>query len=80
MSASREELLVYGFIKEHHKSNNMELPPNDLILLFVSWISLKDQFDKNEIDENIKVDPEQRLSSDLKENHYFCSSCWYIHY
>ena len=57
-SLRREELLVYGYIKEYHKANNMDLPPNDLILLFVSWIRLMDTFDKNMIPEDIVFDPE----------------------
>ena len=65
MSASREELLVFGYIKEYHKSNNIELPPNDIVLLFVSWIRLRDTFDKNMIPKEIIFHPE----IDTKFNH-----------
>ena len=57
MSRSKEELLIYGFVREHHKSRNVDLPPNDLILLFVSWIELIDTFDKNKIHKQITFDP-----------------------
>ena len=70
MSASREELLVYGYIKEYHRLNNMVLPPNDLIVLFVSWIRLKDRFDKNKIHENIELDPEIETKFRRKKETY----------
>ena len=72
----REELLVYGYIKEYHKANNMDLPPNDLILLFVSWIALMDSFDKNMIPEDIIFDPEidtkfkREAANDFHSNAY----------
>lgn len=39
ISAAREDLLTFGYIKEYHSKNNIDLPPDDLILLFVAWIS-----------------------------------------
>ena len=42
---TKEKLLVYGYIKECHKENNQELPPNainDIIISFVSGIKLMD--------------------------------------
>ena len=59
MSASREELLTYGYIKEYHERNNIELPPDDLILLFVSWIQLMDVLDKTKCHRQIVFDPEK---------------------
>ena len=46
MSASLEELLIYGYIRKYFDSIKQELPPNDIILLFVSWIILMDTFDR----------------------------------
>ena len=54
----REELLVYGYIREYHKANNIELPPNDLILMFVSWTKIFDSFDKNKTHKDIAFHPE----------------------
>ena len=58
LKSAREELLVYGYIKNYHKHNNIELPPNDLILLFVSWIRLTDYFDQDLSHKDIEFDPE----------------------
>ena len=58
MAAHREELLIYGYIKEWHTLNNIALPPNDVILLFVSWIQLLDSFDKKFCHEGITLHPE----------------------
>ena len=45
--ATKEELLVYGYIKEYFQLRKENLPPNDIILLLISWIELMDTFDKN---------------------------------
>ena len=58
MSVSREELLVYGFIKEWHKSNGIDLLPRDVIGAFMKWIKLFDSFDAKFCHENIEFDPE----------------------
>ena len=58
MSAPREELLVYGYIKEYHRSNDLALPPNDLILLFVSWIRFLDSFDRDKCHGDIEFHPD----------------------
>ena len=56
MAASREELLVYGYIKEFHQVNDVELPPNDIIGLFVAWIKLRDHFDVNTKHSSIEIE------------------------
>ena len=56
--SSREELLTYGYIREHHNSNNIELPPTDVILLLVSWITLIDAFDTNKVPRDIQFEDE----------------------
>ena len=57
-SLKQEELLVYGYIKEYHRLHNIDLPPNDIILLFVSWIRLMDSFDKDLIHKDFQFDSE----------------------
>lgn len=54
MSASRKELLVYGFIREYFAINDIELPPDDLMVLFVCWVILMDSFDKKKCHKAIK--------------------------
>ena len=66
MTACREELLVYGYIKEWHKRNNIELPPNDIISAFVSWIKLLDLFDKKFCHKDIKFHPESETKFQCK--------------
>ena len=56
--ATSEEILTFGYIKEWHKDNNIELPPNDLMILFVAWLKLLDSFDMNKIPSDIIFDPE----------------------
>ena len=58
MTASREELLIYGYVREYHREHNIDLPPNDLILLFVSWIKLMDSFDKALVHPDMQFDPD----------------------
>ena len=58
MSASREELLVYGYIKEWHELHDIDLPPDDVILLFMKWIKLLDTFDKQFCHEKFQFHPE----------------------
>ena len=45
--ATKEELLVYGYIKEYFQLRKENLPPNDIIVLLISWIELIDTFDEN---------------------------------
>ena len=52
---SRDELLIYGYIREHHQQNDMELPPRDVIVSFMSWIGLSDIFDKNRLHPEMKI-------------------------
>ena len=54
---SKEELVVYGFIREFHRARNIDLPPSDIILLFAIWIELMDTFDKTKIAQGIVFDP-----------------------
>ena len=58
MAACREELLIYGYIKAWHKQNNVELPPDDVINLFVSWIKLLDSFDRKFCHNKLQLHPE----------------------
>ena len=72
MTSLREELLVYGYIREYHKANNIELLPNDLILLFLSWTKLMDSFDKNKVHEDVAFHPE--IDTKFKRTSYASGS------
>ena len=46
MSWSRKELLVFGYIRSYCKEIKVQIPPKDVILMFVSWITFMDSFDR----------------------------------
>ena len=50
----RKELVVFGYIREFCKDLLLDLPPKDLIELFISWISFMDKFDKTKSHEIIQ--------------------------
>ena len=58
MSASRSEIVVFGYMREFCASINKELPTTHIINLFVKWISLMDKWDKDKSHETIKFETE----------------------
>lgn len=67
----REELIVYGYVREHFKTQQQELPPTDMMGLFTSWFtfSIIDSFDKTLTDQSIIFDPsnERKIKGDGKK-------------
>ena len=52
----KRDVLVFGFVREYYKSIHCELPPNDIIKLFILWVSFSDFFDKNISHQNIEIE------------------------
>ena len=50
----RKELVVFGYIRAFCKELMLDLPPKDLIELFISWITFMDKFDRAKSHENIQ--------------------------
>ena len=47
MDSTRNNLLTFGYVREYCKSENIQLIPDDIMGLFVIWLSFPDCFDKN---------------------------------
>ena len=48
-------LLSFGFTREHCQKNNIDLFPNDIIELFMLWLSFCDKFDPDLCDNYIEI-------------------------
>ena len=76
--STREELFIYGYMKQWHKLNNIELPPDDIILSFVSWIKLFDSFDKEYCHSEIKFHPVIATKFQVDHGSYPTAIGWFI--
>ena len=47
MDSLRRTLLTFGYVREYCKSQNIDVLPDDIIGLFVTWLLFADYFDKN---------------------------------
>ena len=56
MDNHRKNLLSFGFVREYCNKNKIEFLPNDIVGLFVLWLSFCDQFDVDLLHKNIKVE------------------------
>ena len=48
-------LLTFGFVRDFGKKNNIDIP-DDIVYLFVSWLSLCDQFDRKLTHRHITIE------------------------
>ena len=55
MDPQRKNLLSFGFVREYCNDNDIELIPNDIIELFILWLSFCDKFEPDLCDKNIKI-------------------------
>ena len=55
MEPQRKNLLSFGFVRECCQNNDIDFPPEDIVALFVLWLSFCDQFDENLSHENIEI-------------------------
>ena len=63
-AASRKNLLFYGYLREYFASISMELPPDDLMKMFASWMMLN-VFDQDKSDKNIEFQTDTCISKTL---------------
>ena len=72
---SKEELAVWGYIRQYFASINDTLPPDDIVSLFVAWIRFLDSFDQNKIHKDIEFDPDndKKFKRDKYSNDTFAS-------
>ena len=69
MDAKRKSLLTFGFVRIGRKSQNIECIPDDIIQLFIAWLSFNDYFDPNLVHPALKMtsnDNEYQYLSNLK--------------
>eukprot|EP01084_Bolivina_argentea_P065086 118648_1 len=70
-ASSREELAMYGYVREYFRLQRQECPANDIIDFFVSWLtfSIMDFFDKTISHSSIAFDLEndRRIKGDGKK-------------
>ena len=81
MNSVQKTLLTFGFVREYCKSQNIELFPDDIISLFVSWLFFYDHFDaeKSHPYLNIEIiDHQYELLSVkvCKQNHRYPQAQW----
>ena len=69
-NSSQKQLLVWGYLREFFKSMSSELPPHDLITLFITWLSLMDHFDRQKCDSAIKFESHTCISKIVTMNRW----------
>ena len=72
----RIELAIFGYIRQYFRCIDDVLPPNDIILLFVSWISFLDSFLQSQSHNDIDFDPDndRRCKRDIDTGDIFAST------
>ena len=55
MDQTRKSLLTFGFVRDYCKQSNVDPLPNDIIHLFVLWLSFCDQFDRDLTHKDIAI-------------------------
>ena len=45
MDSTRRNLLSFGFVREYCNEHKLEILPNDIVELFILWVSFCDKFD-----------------------------------
>ena len=58
MDATRKNLLTFGYVRDYCKQTDLDFLPEDIIHLFILWISFCDQFDRNLSHEGIQITEE----------------------
>ena len=51
----RQELLMFGFMRDYCKDIDKELPSDDLIRLFAAWVALIDRWDKEKCHSGVEI-------------------------
>ena len=84
MDNKRKTLLAFGYVRKQHKLQNIEFLPEDIIGLFVVWLSFNDHFDKNKCHPALDLETDNEYQTlrmedeDADEHIYYSAVGWLI--